>query len=237
MLPINKKSPISVNRIEIHGKGGWGRKKLCPNLEVMMDLEWFRWQAYQERSVEPFEPVLSLCEAFVKLKYLTLLISFNLFSFFSHQEAKRTSSFLMNLSQDRKVSFIFFSITLPYVFHFRVWGSAEHSALLCQSQSHCGFLSILFLDIQSIFIPKKPDVMIFLGSHHFLTFPGLFSPVHSYWYRKFISLQNWCSFSRFTAKLLHGKPLSFCFVCDMCHCPGQTNIWKGNWKWERIHLV
>lgn len=44
----------------MEGEGG-EEKKLCPYLEVLMDLEWFRWEAYQDRSVEPG---LSLCEAF-----------------------------------------------------------------------------------------------------------------------------------------------------------------------------
>lgn len=34
------------------------------------------------------------------------------------------------------------------------------------------------------------------------------------------STKYWCRFSRFTAILLHGKPLLFCFLCDMFHRPG-----------------
>lgn len=80
-------------------------------------------RAFTERSVESD---LSLCEAFYQALALdVLLVSFNLFSFFSHQEAKKTASFLMNLSPDRKVSFVSFSVTVPYIFHFTFWGPAE----------------------------------------------------------------------------------------------------------------
>lgn len=80
-------------------------------------------RALPERSVEPN---LSLCETFYQaLVFGVLLVSFNLFSFFSHQEAKKTASFLMNLLPDRKVSFICFSVTVPYIIHFTFWGPAE----------------------------------------------------------------------------------------------------------------
>lgn len=98
-------------------------KKLSLHFKVLRDFGMVQVRALPEGSVEPS---LSLCEAFYQaLVFDMLLASFNLFSFFSHQEAKKTAYFLMNLSPDRKVSFIYFSVTIHYVFHFIFWGLAE----------------------------------------------------------------------------------------------------------------
>lgn len=82
-----------------------------------------------------------------------LLISFNLFSFFSHQEAKRTASFLMNLSQDRKVSFIFISIT--HGFHFGLGASRAVSLALLVPDS----LWLPFLG-HSVYFHMKKTLML-----------------------------------------------------------------------------
>lgn len=104
------------------GREGEG-KKWSPHFKVMGDFGMVQMRVLPERSVEPN---LSLCEAFYQALVLdVLLVSFNLFSFFSRQEAKKTASFLMNLSPDRKVSFICCSVTVPYIFHFTFWGPAE----------------------------------------------------------------------------------------------------------------
>lgn len=129
-------------------------------------------RALPERSAELD---LSLCEAFYQALILdVVLVSFNLFSFFFHQEAKKTASFLMNLSPDRKVSFICFSVTLPYIFHFTFWGPAEQQAFPCQPQILCGSF---FLATRSIAY-KRNDERVSLASPHLLMFSGL-SPVCS----------------------------------------------------------
>lgn len=59
-----------------------------------------------------------------------LLVSLNLFSFFSYQGDRKTASYLMNLSQDRKVSFTCSSIITVVIYHIK--GPAENWALLGQ---------------------------------------------------------------------------------------------------------
>lgn len=109
-----------------------GKGKKLSLLEVFKGFGMVQVSALQ-RSAEPDLPVWSILSSFV---HEMSHVSFKLFSFFSHQEAKKTASFLMSLSQDRKVSSDCFSVTVPYIFYFISGGQQSSKPCPCGSLAY-----------------------------------------------------------------------------------------------------
>jgi len=82
LLPIIEKARFQQRELnDVAGEGGEG-KKWSPHLEVTRDFGMVQVRALPKRNAEPG---LSLCEAFDEALVLDkLLVTFNLFSFFSH---------------------------------------------------------------------------------------------------------------------------------------------------------